>query len=351
MLRSVVVRVIPILLLAAGCAVSAATGDSGDAQPPVVDAEPEDLAPEESGKADGWAFAANDIIDDYLFEDAGYMTVDEIQAFLEATPYGGRPSFLATHVVGQRTVAEAVSDAAWRYDISPLVLLVKLQVEMALVGKQEAPSTRRVDFAMGCGCPDNRDCSEQWRGLDKQIDCAAERFRSYLTGLDERGETIAEWKVGRAKRTLDPIRVTPRNRATAALYTYTPWVLQGRGGNWLFWNIYNKYSRHFLTSRPNHRWIGGACASAEDCSDPDAFCSAGRCSVACEKYCPDSRASNVSTSLCVQGECVPRCDTDLYSFGGGCSPGFQCVDARRHNDPQTVRTACLDAGGVHGTDS
>jgi hypothetical protein len=49
-------------------------------------------------------------------------------------------------------------------------------------------------------------------------------MKRYFADLDAKGETIAEWAVGRRKRTLDPCSVTPRNRATAALYTYTPWV-------------------------------------------------------------------------------------------------------------------------------
>lgn len=342
-------RLIPIFwvalgVAAAGCAVSDSPEGDGaqDATPPEVDSDPADLVTEESGKADGWAFDVGDVIDDHLFEDAGYMSLDEVQGFLEATPYG-RASFLATHPVGQRTTAEAIVDAAWRNSISPLVLLTKLQVEMALVGMDSAPSTRRVDFAMGCGCPDHRACSEEWRGLDKQIDCAAGVFRGYLDDLDEKGATVAGWAVGKAKRTLDPVAVTPANRATAALYTYTPWVLQGRGGNWLFWNIYRKYSRHFLDGRPNHRWIGGQCAVDEACSDPEGFCDGSRCTVACDKYCPDSRATSVSTSFCVEGRCVPRCDTGLFSDSGGCSVGFECVQAPRHNDPDTVQSVCLTA--------
>ena len=241
MVPAVLHRFVPMFLLLTGCAVSDGTDASDEAVPPSVDSDPSDLIPDGTGKADGWAFAASDVMDDVLFEDAGYMTVDDIQAFLEATPYG-RPTFLATHRVGQRTVAQAVVDAAWRYDINPLVLLAKLQVEMGLLGKVTKPSTRRVDFAMGCGCPDNRPCDEDLRGLDKQLVCAAERFRSYLSDLDSKGVTIAGWRVGRSKKTLDPIRVTPKNRATAALYTYTPWVLTGTGGNWLFWNVYRKYS-------------------------------------------------------------------------------------------------------------
>ena len=53
------------------------------------------------------------------------------------------------------------------------------------------------------------------------------------------------WRKNHATRTSDSLMVTPRNDATAALYAYTPWVLQGTGGNWLVWNVTRKFLKHF----------------------------------------------------------------------------------------------------------
>ena len=39
--------------------------------------------------------------------------------------------------------------------------------------------------------------------------------------------------------------------ATAALYAYTPWVLVGRGGTWLVWNVTKKYANHAIA----HGWM------------------------------------------------------------------------------------------------
>jgi hypothetical protein len=58
------------------------------------------------------------------------------------------------------------------------------------------------------------------------------------------------WVMGRSKRTLDRVRVTPSNHATASLYSYTPWVLSGRGGNWLVWNVTTKFARGFAQLGP-----------------------------------------------------------------------------------------------------
>ncbi len=48
------------------------------------------------------------------------------------------------------------------------------------------------------------------------------------------------------RRTLDPRPITPKNRAPASLYAYTPWVLVNRGGNWLVWSVTRKYVRHAI---------------------------------------------------------------------------------------------------------
>ena len=38
------------------------------------------------------------------------------------------------------------------------------------------------------------------------------------------GSTVSGWKTNVAKKTLDPCTVTPDGIASAASYTYTPWV-------------------------------------------------------------------------------------------------------------------------------
>ena len=57
-----------------------------------------------------------------------------------------------------------------------------------------------------------------------QVDCAATKFVEYVAEMEQQGATRTGWAVGRAKQTSDGCDVTPRNAATAALYTYTPWV-------------------------------------------------------------------------------------------------------------------------------
>jgi hypothetical protein len=83
----------------------------------------------------------------------------------------------------------------------------------------------------------------------------------YLQDLSTNGQTVSGWSVGKTKRSGAPYNrndasdpgwekingqpsyVAPINKATAALYTYTPWVggPTGVGGNYLFWTLWNKY--------------------------------------------------------------------------------------------------------------
>ncbi len=200
------------------------------------DVEPAD------GKADGVpaAFNRHDVMGNDVFLDDGKLDAADVQAFFDSSPYG-TTSWLATYSVNGVSAAQMLVTAARAHGISPIVMLGRMQVESSLVSKTVMPSQSRIDHLMGCGCPDGRACSSAYRGFANQLDCAAEVLRE---GYDLSVDGTGEWRVGRAKRTLDPLSVTPVNHATAALYWYTPWVLQGRGGNWLIWNVTKKFVRH-----------------------------------------------------------------------------------------------------------
>ncbi|MBK6517694.1 MAG: hypothetical protein IPG04_27145 [Polyangiaceae bacterium] len=187
-------------------------------------------------------FDRNRVLSDAAFVDWQAMTEAEIQAFLDETPYGNR-SALASYTSGGMSAARAIRVASESYRINPLVILTRLQMEQSLIGKTSA-SKKALDFAFGCGCPDNGSCSETWRGFHKQADCMASHMRSYLDDLEGGGSTIAGWKVGKAKKTLDPQWVTPKNMATAALYTYTPWVGSSGFGNLGHFQIWKRFAGH-----------------------------------------------------------------------------------------------------------
>jgi hypothetical protein len=209
--------------------------------------EPSDFVVDEegSGKADGVpsSFNRNHVLDEEFFLQGDALDADEIQLFLEQSPYGDR-CFLADEMVGEQRFAEVLAATSTSAGLHPIVLLARMQVEKSLISKSDRPSQHKVDYAFGCGCPDGSDCYSAYAGLDNQLECAAEVFTEQHDGsLDGTGE----WRVGRSKKSLDGLWVKPENHATAAMYGYTPWVLPGSGGNWLVWNITRKFIRHVDT--------------------------------------------------------------------------------------------------------
>jgi hypothetical protein len=216
---------------------------SACAAAPVDSAEDFDFDVEpDTGKADGVAavFNANDVLADELFVAGDSMDVEDVQAFLEESPYGNR-SWLASHEIDGVPVAQLIVDAARAEQIHPLVLVARMQVETSLVSKTVQPSQRLIDRALGCGCPDGGTCSSSFAGLAGQLTCGAQTMRRWFdASIDGSGE----WRKDHTSRTLDPRNVTPANHATASLYAYTPWVLVGSGGTWLAWNVTRKYVRY-----------------------------------------------------------------------------------------------------------
>jgi hypothetical protein len=209
------------------------------------DSDFDDVPAPADGKADvagiPAVFDRHDVISDALFEQSTALDVANLQAFFERSPYNNR-SWLADYTTPSGiSAAQAIVDAALAENVNPLVLVARMQVEKSLVSKTVRPSQRNVDYAFGCGCPDGSGCSSTYRGFDKQVACAARVLRKWYDG-SVAGDGL--WVKGRAKRTLDPLSVTPKNHATATMYAYTPWVLVGRGGNWLVWNVQRKYFRH-----------------------------------------------------------------------------------------------------------
>jgi hypothetical protein len=205
-----------------------------------------DPVPEPSdGKADvagiPAVFDRNLVISDALFTDVESVDAAELQAFFERTPYNNR-SWLADATIDGVPAAEAIARASRAAGINPVVMVARMQVEKSLVSKTARPAQARIDYAFGCGCPDGRACSAVYKGLDKQVECAGTTLRKWYDGSIA-GDGL--WVVGKSKRTLDPLTVTPRSHATSSLYAYTPWVLTGSGGNWLAWNVARRYFRHF----------------------------------------------------------------------------------------------------------
>jgi len=337
--------ILALAIIGGGCAVGVGDG----AEPSVTDLHPLDLEDIDDGKADGTLFNQNRIISDQAFGDTRAIDRAGVQAFLENTPYGTR-CFLADLEVDGELVSSALVRVAEASGVNPLLLLATLQKETGLVSKTAAPSTFLVEYAFGCGCPDGGRCDPAERGLDRQLACAADALTNPFTAPLRDEPTRAGNYLGDSIRTLDNIVVTPENRATLALYTYTPWVGRAnRSGNWLFFNVWKRYVTHAgyedgLRDRAGESFIGSDCEVDTDCGFVGGRClerNEGRfCSQRCTGICPDRTGH--PTTFCTDvwgdgsGYCVARCEVAATD----CLAGQYCESTARFEDPDTTQNTC-----------
>ena len=231
-----VARVLGFSLLLGGVACSALSEDEqGTSQDSALEAQ----------------FNRNNVITDAEISSSA-MTVAEIQRFLEKTPYGTR-SGLASFKENGKTAAEILHAEGLRSEISPIALLARLQMEQGLISKTTAPSAT-TDVAFGCGCPDSASCGPKYLGFANQAACAAGSLRRSIDKVNDGLPTVSGWKKGVSKKTQDEISIVPENAATAALYTYTPWVGEsgggktGVGGTSLYFKVLKRFTDAYLIS-------------------------------------------------------------------------------------------------------
>jgi hypothetical protein len=177
-----------------------------------------------TGDLDVVAFTPGGVDRHRLIEDADLVgdqtvTVAQIQQLLD-----DHGSALATYAEGGRTAAQWIVQESKAKQISPVYMVARIETESSLIRSGTLAKLRQ---ATGCACPDGVPCDPAFAAFGLQIRCAAELMRGYLTDLAAKNATITGWGVGVGKTTFDPCWVVPQNRATAALYTYTPWV-----GHW-----------------------------------------------------------------------------------------------------------------------
>ncbi|MBN9631056.1 MAG: hypothetical protein J0I18_10650, partial [Actinobacteria bacterium] len=227
----------------------------------------------------GSQFSPGNIISDTNFYNSNAMTQDQIQAFLQSQ-IGNCTNGLCLNVYSSPTSSQSADAMCGAYSgggselasaiifkvqqacgISAKVIIVTLQKEQALV-TDNGPSLSRLSRAMGYACPDssNGACDAQYYGLFNQIYHAAWQFKRY--GNPPGTSNFFNWyPVGSVSNVLwspnncgsGPVLI--QNKATAALYYYTPYQpnaaalanLGGTGdacssyGNRNFWVFYNNW--------------------------------------------------------------------------------------------------------------
>ena len=234
------------------------------------------------------AFNPNLIIPDAAFTDSNtFGGADGIQKFLESKGSilaNTDPNFLLKlneptnptlkkalddpeyFLDRARSAAELIWDASQSSGLNPQVLLVTLNKEQGLI--TGSPSQGRLqqalNHAMGFACPDDGGCGNLFPGFYYQlfgnIDTAGNRYlgaaRSLVKSFNtptgrgpqingkpsQVGDTILINNTLGGYDGIQPRQsVTLANRATAALYRYTPHVFNGNYNFWKFFIAWFKY--------------------------------------------------------------------------------------------------------------
>lgn len=218
-------------------------------------------------------FNTGRIIDDDVFTNKKSMSPQEIQNFLVSknstclkdfktlTLHDSNGDGNADEPYGKGSGNKALaSKVIWQsaqiYDLNPQVLLVTLQKEQGLITRGDCPDWR-YKTALGYGCPDNQPCDESAYGLTRQLDYGSWHFRGFYND----SMSFVPYTPGNASIQYHPdsgcgsSQVNIRNRATAALYSYTPYQpnkaalnnLDGLGnscsayGNRNFWRDFTRW--------------------------------------------------------------------------------------------------------------
>lgn len=179
-----------------------------------------------------------------------------------------------------RTAAELIWDAAQVSGLNPQVVLVTLEKEQGLVTGAVSPSRlqRALNHAMGFDCPDGSGCGNLFPGFYYQLfgntDTEGNRYLGATKSLmksfstpEGRGPSVngATTRVGdnvSLDNTLGDYLgilkqqlVTLGNRATAALYRYTPHVFDGNYNFWQFFTSWFKYPNGTLLTTLSDKTI------------------------------------------------------------------------------------------------
>lgn len=189
---------------------------------------------------------------------SGYTCIKDFRSTTRSIPADAMCS--AYNGGGVESAAEIITKVGQACGISQRVLLVLLQKEQSLI-TSPAPTASRYDRAMGYACPDTAPCDQEYYGFFNQVYNSARQFKRY--GNPPGTSNFFNWyPVGRTSN----VRFSPntacgsfpveiRNKATAALYYYTPYQpnqaalanLYGTGdgcsayGNRNFWRLYTDW--------------------------------------------------------------------------------------------------------------
>lgn len=192
---------------------------------------------------------------------------------LPASNYGGAPI-----PAGAISAAQIIYNSAVKYNINPKALLVKLATESAgPLTSDDWPFRKQFLYAMGAHCPDSgpggsANCDTNYAGFSIQVDEAASLLRWYLDSMTQSWWQYKKpyqvnsimWNVAETGCGAGDVYI--ETKATAALYTYTPYQpnqaalnnMYGTGdgcsayGNRNFWRVWSDWFGSPLA--PSYAW-------------------------------------------------------------------------------------------------
>lgn len=189
------------------------------------------------------------IISDNIFTNHQSMTAAQIQDFLKSKvpvcdTWGTKGSTstarrdfirsygydvplkcLIDYTENGKSAAQIIYDTAQKYQINPQVFIVLLQKEQGLV-TDDWPGPWQYKTATGYGCPDTAPCDSQYYGLTNQLDWAGKMYRAIMNVSPT---WYTPYILGNNYIRYNPVAscggttVNILNRATQALYNYTPY--------------------------------------------------------------------------------------------------------------------------------
>ena len=197
---------------------------------------------QKTSAADMSKFDPGNIMSDAVMSNKDSMSVQQIQAFLNSknacnntntymaswyphlqyTIRDGKFVCMAQDTFNGKSAAQIIWQVGQDYNINPQFLIVLLEKEQGLV-TDTWPNHVQYRSATGFGCPDTAACDSKYFGLENQLVNAANLFRTVLNG------GWSNYPVGWTYVQYNPNAscggkvINIQNRATSALYRYTPY--------------------------------------------------------------------------------------------------------------------------------
>ena len=168
---------------------------------------------------------------------------------------GNRVLCMADDKFDGESAAHIIWQAAQDYSINPQVLIVLLEKEQSLV-TDPWPNHRQYASATGFGCPDTGGCDPKGAGFKNQVRKAAALFREVLDGgWSNYPAYTTQFIYYNPNTGCGGTNIYIQNRATSALYRYTPYqpnaaaLAAGTGtgdscssyGNRNFYNLFTEW--------------------------------------------------------------------------------------------------------------